>query len=134
MVKIKLDIIAGTRPNFVKIAALYSALRENLQFEKIFQLRLIHTGQHYDFNMSDSFFDQLGIPKPDYNFGVGPGTHAEQTGAIMIAYEHLLSKKGTDLAHLSCSVEQQGTHSYSGIRKDAPETLKRDLSFRNSSS
>ena len=80
----------------MKIASLYSAVKVN-HFSQVFEMRLIHTGQHYDFNMSESFFDQLGLPEPDYNFGVGPGTHAEQTGAIMTAYERLLLKKGTDL-------------------------------------
>ena len=79
MKKIKLDVIAGTRPNFVKIAALYSALSENAYLKDSFACRLIHTGQHYDKNMSESFFQQLNIPEPDLNFGVGAGTHSEQT-------------------------------------------------------
>ena len=97
MAKTKIDLIAGTRPNFVKIAALYSALSRNQQLSEKFKVRLIHTGQHYDFNMSESFFSQLGIPTPDHNFGIGAGTHAEQTGAIMKAYEALLSNQTTDL-------------------------------------
>ena len=97
MSKINLDIIAGTRPNFVKIASLCSAMEDVSHFSQAFEIPLIHTGKHYDFSMSESFFDQLGLPEPDYNFDVGPGTHAEQTGAIMVAYEQLLSKKSTDL-------------------------------------
>jgi UDP-N-acetylglucosamine 2-epimerase (non-hydrolysing) len=97
MPKLQVDIIAGTRPNFVKIAALYSALSKENKFKNNFSFRLIHTGQHYDFNMSESFFDQLGLPSPDYNFGVGGGTHAKQTGSIMEAYEGLLFKGKPDL-------------------------------------
>lgn len=97
MRKLKVDIIAGTRPNFVKVAALYSALAEETKFKNKFSFRLIHTGQHYDFNMSKSFFDELGLPSPDHNFGVGGGTHAEQTGAIMAAYEKLLFMELPDL-------------------------------------
>ena len=81
----QIDIIAGTRPNFVKIAALMHA------FTSSFKIRLIHTGQHYDKNLSDSFFDQLEIPEPDVNLGIGSGSQAYQTGAIMKGYEELLT-------------------------------------------
>ncbi|MEX2382021.1 MAG: UDP-N-acetylglucosamine 2-epimerase (non-hydrolyzing) [Opitutales bacterium] len=92
-----IDIIAGARPNFMKIAPIIAAL-ENAKAEGVpFAYRLIHTGQHYDKNMSDSFFEQLGIPYPDVNFGVGGGSQAEQTGAIMVAYEKLLQEKKSDL-------------------------------------
>jgi UDP-N-acetylglucosamine 2-epimerase (non-hydrolysing) len=75
-----IDVIAGARPNFVKIASILHALR----------VRLIHTGQHYDPRMSGDFFEQLGIPEPDINLEVGSGTQAEQTAAIMVRYEALL--------------------------------------------
>lgn len=83
----KLDIIAGARPNFMKIAPIIAAL------EKVsgkIQYRLIHTGQHYDKKMSGNFFEQLGIPEPDVNLEVGSGTQAEQTARIMERYEALL--------------------------------------------
>jgi UDP-N-acetylglucosamine 2-epimerase (non-hydrolysing) len=85
-----IDIIAGARPNFIKIAPIIAAIEElnstNLKY------RLIHTGQHYDKNMSDSFFEQLNIPLPNYNLDCGGGTQSEQTGAIMIRYEKLISE------------------------------------------
>jgi UDP-N-acetylglucosamine 2-epimerase (non-hydrolysing) len=87
-----IDLIAGARPNFVKIAPLIKAL------DKVAILyRLVHTGQHYDENMSRSFFDQLGIPSPDINLGAGGGTQAEQTAKIMVGYERLLMEVPSDL-------------------------------------
>ena len=88
-----LDIIAGARPNFMKIAPIIEAL-EKVK-DKI-QYRLIHTGQHYDKKMSGSFFEQLGIPEPDVNLEVGSGTQAEQTARIMERYEALLLKEPAD--------------------------------------
>lgn len=76
-------LIAAARPNFMKIAPLYHALAR----EKWCRPRIVHTGQHYDRNMSDAFFEDLGMPKPHVHLGVGSGTHAEQTGNVMIAYE-----------------------------------------------
>ncbi len=89
----KLDIIAGARPNFMKIAPIIAALEK--VNDKI-QYRLIHTGQHYDKKMSGSFFEQLGIPEPDVNLEVGSGTQAEQTARIMERYEALLLKEPAD--------------------------------------
>jgi len=83
----KLDIIAGARPNFMKIAPIIEALEK--VNDKI-KYRLIHTGQHYDKKMSGSFFEELGIPDPDVNLEVGSGTQAEQTARIMERYEALL--------------------------------------------
>ncbi len=89
----KLDIIAGARPNFMKIAPIIAAL------EKVsdqIQYRLIHTGQHYDKKMSGSFFEQLGIPEPHVNLEVGSGTQAEQTARIMERYEALLLNRHSE--------------------------------------
>ncbi|MCM4154696.1 UDP-N-acetylglucosamine 2-epimerase (non-hydrolyzing) [Gramella sp. AN32] len=90
----KIDLIAGARPNFVKIAALYYAYRS---IGNNFDFRLIHTGQHYDEKLSGIFFKELGIPKPDFNLEVGSGSHAEQTAAIMIGYEQILKKSKPEL-------------------------------------
>jgi UDP-N-acetylglucosamine 2-epimerase (non-hydrolysing) len=79
-----IDLIVGARPNFVKVAPVYRALQ---QLGPGVALRLVHTGQHYDVNMSDSFFEQLNIPAPDVSLGVGSGEHGAQTAAIMAAYE-----------------------------------------------
>ena len=80
---IKIDLIAAARPNFMKIAPLYHALAA----EDWCVPRIVHTGQHYDPNMSDSFFRDLEMPAPHVHLGVGSGSHAEQTGGVMIAYE-----------------------------------------------
>nr|MBI1230854.1 UDP-N-acetylglucosamine 2-epimerase (non-hydrolyzing) [Cytophagales bacterium] len=89
-----IDLIAGARPNFMKISPIIDAIQKAANGGKEIRFRLIHTGQHYDKNMSDSFFEQLGIPQPDVNLGAGGGTQAEQTAAIMIGYEKLLMEKG----------------------------------------
>ena len=84
----KLDIIAGARPNFMKIGPIIHAIHKyNMTSETQIDFRLIHTGQHYDKAMSESFFQQLNIPEPHLNLGAGGGTQAEQTAAIMIGYE-----------------------------------------------
>ena len=96
----KLDIIAGARPNFMKIAPIIEALSKVKGLpagrQGKIQYRLIHTGQHYDKKMSGSFFEQLGIPEPDVNLEVGSGTQAEQTARIMERYEALLLKEPAD--------------------------------------
>lgn len=79
----KIHLIAAARPNFMKVAPLYHALSATNWAETA----LIHTGQHYDHNMSDAIFADLGLPAPDFHLGVGSGSHAEQTGGVMIAYE-----------------------------------------------
>lgn len=85
-----IDIIAGARPNFMKIAPIIRALQAHREAGGSLRYRLVHTGQHYDTRMSGDFFDQLRIPEPDVNLEVGSGTQAEQTAAIMIGYERLL--------------------------------------------
>jgi UDP-N-acetylglucosamine 2-epimerase (non-hydrolysing) len=92
-----IDIIAGARPNFMKIAAIIDAMEQRQRSGGPLAYRLIHTGQHYDRNMSGSFFEQLGIPEPSVNFNIGGGTQAEQTAGIMIAYERLLAHERCDL-------------------------------------
>ncbi len=84
------DLIAGARPNFMKIAPVTHAIRRAQQQGEEIRFRIIHTGQHYDRNMSESFFEQLNIPKPDHNLGAGGGNQSEQTAAIMTGYEKLL--------------------------------------------
>jgi UDP-N-acetylglucosamine 2-epimerase (non-hydrolysing) len=92
-----LDLIVGARPNFMKIAPIIREIeRRKAQGAKI-DFRLVHTGQHYDRNMSGSFFDELGIPEPHVNLNIGSGTQAEQTSGIMIGYEKLLAVIKPDL-------------------------------------
>ena len=93
MTKKIIHLIAAARPNFMKIAPLYHALKEDAWAQPV----VVHTGQHYDLNMSDVFFQDLGLPAPDIHLGVGSGSHAEQTGQVMIAYEKILVEKNPDL-------------------------------------
>jgi UDP-N-acetylglucosamine 2-epimerase (non-hydrolysing) len=90
-----IDIIAGARPNFIKIAPIIDAITNSTDYKMNY--RFIHTGQHYDKNMSGSFIKQLGIPNPYINFEVESGSHAEQTAKIMIAYEKILEEKLPDI-------------------------------------
>ena len=80
---LSIDLIAAARPNFMKIAPLYHALAG----ESWCRPRIVHTGQHYDANMSDAFFADLELPAPHVHLGVGSGGHGEQTGRVMIEYE-----------------------------------------------
>lgn len=88
-----IDIIAGARPNFMKIAPIIKEIEKRKKQGSALRYRLIHTGQHYDRNMSGSFFEQLGIPAPNHNLEVGSGTQATQTAGIMMRYEKILLEK-----------------------------------------
>ena len=92
----KIDLIAGARPNFMKIAPIIDAIKVAQSKGENIEYRLVHTGQHYDKNMSGSFFEQLEIPLPDVNLEAGSGTQAEQTAKIMMGYESLLKHESTD--------------------------------------
>ena len=136
-----IDLIAGARPNFMKIAPITHAIQLAQKQGKKIDFRLIHTGQHYDKNMSDSFFDQLKIPLPDVNLGAGGGTQAEQTAAIMIGYEKIIIKKIPDLclvvgdvtSTMACAITAQKlnvkvAHVEAGIRSGdwtMPEEINR---------
>ena len=102
----KITLIAGARPNFMKVAPIIKAIKafNELKNERVNELksegisyRLVHTGQHYDKNMSDTFFEELGIPAPDVNLGCGGGSQAEQTAAIMVAFEKELMEHPADI-------------------------------------
>ena len=92
-----ITLIAGARPNFMKIASLVHAIKAAENAGKDIHYSLVHTGQHYDKNMSDTFFEELNIPMPDANLGCGGGTQAEQTANIMVAFEKYLMENPTDL-------------------------------------
>ena len=87
-----IHLIAAARPNFMKVAPLYHALKATDWAEPV----LVHTGQHYDRNMSDAILEDLGIAKPDFHLGVGSGSHAEQMGGVMIAYEKVCMEHRPD--------------------------------------
>lgn len=136
-----IDIIAGARPNFMKIAPIIDALKARNTEGYPVHYRLIHTGQHYDKNMSDNFFEQLGIPHPDINLGAGGGTQAEQTANIMVGYEKVLLEKPSDLclvvgdvtSTMACSITAKKlnikvAHVEAGIRSydmTMPEEINR---------
>jgi UDP-N-acetylglucosamine 2-epimerase (non-hydrolysing) len=136
-----IDIIAGARPNFMKIAPIIHAIQVRQRAGSKIGYRLVHTGQHYDPRMSGDFFLQLGIPEPDVNLEVGSGTQAEQTAAIMIRYEKLLVEKRSDLclvvgdvtSTMACSITAQKmcvkvAHVEGGIRSGdwtMPEEINR---------
>ena len=88
-----IHLIAAARPNFMKIAPLYHALKQEDWVEPV----IVHTGQHYDKNMSEAFFTDLKLPKPHIHLGIGSGTHAEQTGKVMIAYEKVIIESRPNL-------------------------------------
>ena len=139
-----ITLIAGARPNFMKIAPLIKAI-EHFNEQKVesgkIAYRLVHTGQHYDKNMSDTFFEELGIPAPDTNLGCGGGTQAEQTAAIMVAFEKELIAHPADIvlvvgdvtSTMACSIvakklNTRVCHVEAGIRSwdlSMPEEINR---------
>ncbi len=97
--RLNLCLVGGARPNFMKIAPLIRAVNQINQKNERDQIhyKIVHTGQHYDYEMSAIFFKDLGIPKPDVFLNVGSGNHGEQTGRIMIAFEEVLLKEKVDI-------------------------------------
>lgn len=93
----KITIVAGARPNFIKIAPIIRALQAKQKAGVAVSYRLVHTGQHYDKNLSDTFFEELNIPKPDVNLDVKSGSQSVQTAAIMVAFEDELLQNPCDL-------------------------------------
>ena len=93
----RITIVAGARPNFIKIAPIIKAIEKNQNEGHAISYRLVHTGQHYDKNLSDTFFKELNIPNPNTNLEVKSGSQAVQTAAIMIAFEQELVQSPCDL-------------------------------------
>lgn len=136
-----IDLIAGARPNFMKVAPILEALEKRMALGAPFSYRLIHTGQHYDRSMSAAFFEQLGLPEPHVHFGAGSGTPAEQTARIMVAYESLLNSHRSDLclvvgdvtSTMACAITAKKAgvavaHVEAGIRsgdRSMPEEINR---------
>ena len=89
----KIVTVVGARPQFIKLAVVSRVLRHQPELQEV----LVHTGQHYDHNMSDVFFEEMDIPKPDYNLGISGGTHGEMTGKMLIEIEKVLMKEQPDL-------------------------------------
>ncbi|MGC9196724.1 MAG: non-hydrolyzing UDP-N-acetylglucosamine 2-epimerase [Syntrophobacteraceae bacterium] len=134
---LKVLLIAGARPNFMKIAPLY---REALKHSDI-ECRLVHTGQHYDYEMSQTFFEDLEVPKPDFFLCAASGSHAVQTARIMIGFEKVCKKAKPDLvmvvgdvnSTLACSIaakklQVEVAHIEAGLRSfdpSMPEEINR---------
>ena len=93
----KITIVAGARPNFMKISPIIMAIHQRVSENATIDYRLVHTGQHYDKKMSADFFEQLGIPEPHVNLEAGGGSQAEQTAAIMVRFEKELIANRPDL-------------------------------------
>lgn len=138
---LKITIIAGARPNFMKIAPIVHAIQSAKLKGTNIDYRLVHTGQHYDKNMSGSFFEQLGIPEPHVNLECSGGSHAEQTANIMISFEKELIANPADIvlvvgdvtSTMACALVAQKLHTKvahveGGIRSDdwtMPEEINR---------
>lgn len=137
----KLSIVAGARPNFMKISPIIKAIERLRSDKKPINFRLIHTGQHYSEFLSHTFFEELGIPRPDINFQINKGTQAEQTAGIMIAFEkELIDHKpdfvivvGDVTSTMACAIATKKAntaliHIEAGIRSDdktMPEEINR---------
>src|SRR5215813_9791265 len=85
--------VVGARPNFMKVAPVHRAIAQRGSLRQ----RIVHTGQHYDASMSDVFLSELGLPEPDFHLGVGSGSHAEQTGRVMVELEKVCARERPDL-------------------------------------
>ena len=138
----KIISVVGARPNFMKVAPLCRALKAYPQVEHV----LVHTGQHYDVRMSEQFFKELDIPNPDINLGIGSGSHAEQVGKTMIAFEKVVREEKPDWvvvlgdvnATIACSITAKKervrcAHVEAGLRSrdmDMPEEINRLVTDR----
>ncbi len=137
----RITIIAGARPNFMKIAPLIHAINRSREKGSSLSYRLVHTGQHYDKNLSDTFFKDLNIPNPDVNLGVGSGSQAVQTANVMIKFEEEMINHPCDYvlvvgdvnSTLACAVVAKKLHTKvihveAGLRSfdlDMPEEINR---------
>ncbi|HLA55629.1 MAG TPA: UDP-N-acetylglucosamine 2-epimerase (non-hydrolyzing) [Flavobacterium sp.] len=137
----KITIVAGARPNFIKIAPIIAAIEKKQAEGKNISYRLVHTGQHYDKNLSDTFFEELGIPQPHSNLEVKSGSQSVQTAAIMVAFENELLDNPCDLvlvvgdvnSTMACTIVAKKlnikvTHVEAGIRSGdmtMPEEINR---------
>ena len=138
--KRKIILVAGARPNFMKIAPIW---REFQKYPDEFDCMIVHTGQHYDVNMSESIFRDLELPEPDIYLGIGSGSHAEQTARVMVAFEKICTDHSPDLvvvvgdvnSTMACSIASvklniKVAHVEAGLRsldRTMPEEINRLL-------
>jgi UDP-N-acetylglucosamine 2-epimerase (non-hydrolysing) len=134
----KIINVVGARPNFMKMAPIIEALN---RYPDLFEHLLIHTGQHYDALMSRAFFEDLGMPRPDIDLGVGSGSHAEQTAQVMVKFEQVCLEQQPDLvivvgdvnSTMACTITAKKlgievAHVEAGLRSrdmDMPEEINR---------
>ncbi len=111
-----IHLIAAARPNFMKIAPLYHALKQTDWADPV----IVHTGQHYDINMSDAFFTDFQLPDPHIHLGVGSGTHAQQTGRVMIAYEEILMNTPPDMVVVVGDVNSTAAATMAAVKLGIP--------------
>lgn len=110
----KICTVIGARPQFIKLAVVSRVLR------KEFQEVLIHTGQHYDYNMSDVFFEEMDIPKPDYNLGISGGTHGQMTGQMLMEIEKVLMEERPDMLLLFGDTNSTMAGALAAVKLDIP--------------
>lgn len=136
-----IDLIAGARPNFIKLAPVVAEIQKRQIENRNLNFRIVHTGQHYDYIMSQTFFDELGIPAPDIHLDTEKGSQAVQTGSIMVKYEKELEKQKPDIcivfgdvnSTMACAItakkmEVPVAHIEAGIRSgdwSMPEEINR---------
>ena len=118
-----IHLIAAARPNFMKIAPLYHALTREPWAKTV----IVHTGQHYDLNMSDVFFQDLLLPEPHIHLGVGSGSHAEQTGQVMMAYEKILLEERPDLVIVVGDVNSTAACTLAAVKITYSSDVRRPL-------
>ena len=143
----KITHVVGARPNFMKVAPIIAALKaKSNELDIALEQRLVHTGQHYSPQMSDLFFNELGLPEPDLNLGVGGGSHGENTGKVLIEFEKYLIENPCDAvlvvgdvnSTIACALAAkklgiQVIHVESGLRSfdmGMPEEVNRVLTDR----
>ena len=147
MKQLTIALVAGARPNFMKVAPLFHALSRRKESARKagvdLRVSIVHTGQHYDANMSEVFFRELGMPAPDRHLDVGSGSHAEQTAKIMMAFEKVLQADRPDWvvvvgdvnSTIACALTAKKlgvkvTHLEAGLRSfdmTMPEEINRTL-------
>lgn len=141
-VRMKIILVAGARPNLMKIAPICQEIQRNNAINSM-NATFVHTGQHYDDNMSDLFFGDLELTTPDIDLGIGSGTHAEQTSKVMIQFEKVLLEEKPDLVVVvgdvnstlacslaACKLRIKVAHVEAGLRsfdRDMPEEINRIL-------
>ena len=129
----KITLVAGARPNFIKIAPIIKAIEKKKNEGEKLSYRLVHTGQHYDKNLSDTFFEELNIPHPNANLEVKSGSQSVQTAAIMIAFEQELIQNPCDLVLVVGDVNSTMAPEFGGSMMMSGSQVSNQNDMRNQS-